>query len=105
MPANTFGEIFRLTTFGESHGTAIGGIIEVVPLFTIETTVEHVKGIRPYTPLEQRGRDIYVRGLLRLPQPASPRPARRGGALRAFLAGGGEYVRPSVPVGFQAHWP
>ena len=40
---------------------AIGGIIEVVPLFTIETTVEHVKGVRPYSPLEQRGRDIYVR--------------------------------------------
>jgi cytochrome c oxidase cbb3-type subunit II len=40
---------------------AIGGIVEVVPLFTIETTVEHVKGVRPYTPLEQRGRDIYVR--------------------------------------------
>ena len=40
---------------------AIGGIVEVVPLFTIETTVEHVKGIRPYSPLEQRGRDIYVR--------------------------------------------
>jgi len=40
---------------------AIGGIIEVVPLFTIETTVEHVEGVRPYTPLEQRGRDIYVR--------------------------------------------
>ena len=40
---------------------SIGGIIEVVPLITIETTVEHVKGIRPYTPLEQRGRDIYVR--------------------------------------------
>ncbi len=40
---------------------AVGGIVEVVPLFTIETTVEHVKGIRPYSPLEQRGRDIYVR--------------------------------------------
>jgi len=40
---------------------SIGGIIEVVPLFTIETTVEHVKGIRPYSPLEQRGRDVYVR--------------------------------------------
>src|SRR5882672_8853227 len=40
---------------------AIGGIVEVVPLFTIETTVEHVKGVRPYTPLEQRGRDIYTR--------------------------------------------
>jgi cytochrome c oxidase cbb3-type subunit 2 len=40
---------------------AIGGIIEIVPLFTIETTVEHVQGMRPYSPLELRGRDIYVR--------------------------------------------
>ena len=40
---------------------AIGGIVEVVPLFTIETTVEHVKGVRPYSPLELAGRDIYVR--------------------------------------------
>jgi cytochrome c oxidase cbb3-type subunit 2 len=40
---------------------AIGGIVEVVPLFTIETTVEHVKGMRPYSPLELAGRDIYVR--------------------------------------------
>ena len=40
---------------------AIGGIVEVIPLFTIETTVEKVQGVRPYTPLELRGRDIYVR--------------------------------------------
>jgi len=40
---------------------AIGGLVEVIPLFTIETTVEHVTGVRPYTPLESRGRDIYVR--------------------------------------------
>jgi len=40
---------------------AIGGIIEIVPLFTIETTVEHVKGVRPYTPLELAGRNVYVR--------------------------------------------
>jgi len=40
---------------------SIGGIVEIVPTFTIETTVEHVKGVRPYTPLEQAGRDIYVR--------------------------------------------
>ena len=40
---------------------SIGGLVEVVPLFTIETTVEHVQGVRPYSPLEQRGRDIYVR--------------------------------------------
>jgi cytochrome c oxidase cbb3-type subunit 2 len=40
---------------------AVGGIVEIVPLFTIETTVEHVEGMRPYSPLELRGRDIYVR--------------------------------------------
>ena len=28
---NTFGNIFRLTTFGESHGTAVGGIIDGMP--------------------------------------------------------------------------
>ena len=32
-----------------------------MPLFTIETTIERVEGIRPYTPLELAGRDIYVR--------------------------------------------
>ena len=40
---------------------AVGGLVEVIPLFTIETTVEHVTGVRPYSPLESRGRDIYVR--------------------------------------------
>ncbi len=40
---------------------AVGGIVEITPLFTIETTVEHVEGMRPYSPLELRGRDIYVR--------------------------------------------
>src|SRR3954447_14321457 len=40
---------------------AVGGIIEVVPIFTVETTVEKVQGMRPYSPLEQRGRNIYVR--------------------------------------------
>jgi cytochrome c oxidase cbb3-type subunit 2 len=40
---------------------AIGGLVEVVPLFTIETTVEHVKGMRPYSPLELMGRNIYIR--------------------------------------------
>ncbi|WP_392447712.1 chorismate synthase [Capnocytophaga canis] len=31
MAANTFGELFRLTTFGESHGTALGGVIDGCP--------------------------------------------------------------------------
>ncbi|MBU0724052.1 MAG: cytochrome-c oxidase, cbb3-type subunit II [Alphaproteobacteria bacterium] len=40
---------------------SVGGIVEIVPLFTIETTIERVKGVRPYTPLEQVGRNIYIR--------------------------------------------
>lgn len=39
----------------------VGGLVEVVPLFTIESTIEKVNGVRPYSPLEQAGRDIYVR--------------------------------------------
>ncbi|MBX3565425.1 MAG: cytochrome-c oxidase, cbb3-type subunit II [Sphingomonas sp.] len=39
----------------------IGGIVEIAPLFWIDSTVEKVEGVRPYTPLEQVGRDIYVR--------------------------------------------
>lgn len=40
---------------------SIGGLVQIVPLFLVETTIERVDGIRPYTPLELAGRDIYVR--------------------------------------------
>jgi len=40
---------------------AIGGIVEIAPLFWIDSTVEKVQGMRPYTPLEQAGRNIYIR--------------------------------------------
>ncbi len=40
---------------------SIGGLVEVVPLYYIPGTVEKVEGVRPYTPLEQRGRDIFIR--------------------------------------------
>ncbi len=39
----------------------IGGIVEIAPLFWIDNTIEKVQGMRPYTPLEQAGRDIYIR--------------------------------------------
>jgi cytochrome c oxidase cbb3-type subunit 2 len=39
----------------------IGGIVEIVPLFTITETIEKVDGMRPYSPIEQEGRNIYVR--------------------------------------------
>ena len=40
---------------------AIGGLVEIVPLFYLESTIEKVDGMRPYTPLELEGRDIYIR--------------------------------------------
>lgn len=39
----------------------IGGIVEIVPLFKIEETVRPVEGMRPYSPLEQIGRNVYTR--------------------------------------------
>lgn len=40
---------------------SIGGLIEIVPLFYLKNTIETVSGVRPYTPLELAGRNIYVR--------------------------------------------
>ncbi|MCJ8307506.1 MAG: cytochrome-c oxidase, cbb3-type subunit II [Rhizobiaceae bacterium] len=39
----------------------IGGIVEIAPLFYVKNTIEKVEGMRPYTPLELAGRDIYIR--------------------------------------------
>lgn len=40
---------------------SIGGIVEIAPLFWLENTIEDVEGMRPYSPLELAGRDIYIR--------------------------------------------
>lgn len=40
---------------------SIGGLVQIVPLYTIESTIEEVDGVRPYSPLEQAGRNIYLR--------------------------------------------
>ncbi len=40
---------------------SIGGLVQIAPLFWVDSTIEKVKGMRPYTPLEQAGRDIYIR--------------------------------------------
>lgn len=39
----------------------IGGIVEIAPLFYLENTIEKVEGMRPYSPLELAGRNIYIR--------------------------------------------
>ncbi len=40
---------------------SIGGLVQIAPLFWIDSTIEKVQGMRPYSPLEQAGRNIYVR--------------------------------------------
>ena len=40
---------------------SVGGLVEIAPLFFIDKTIEKVEGVRPYTPLEQRGRVIFIR--------------------------------------------
>ena len=40
---------------------SIGGLVQIIPLFTIETTIERIDGVRPYTPLELMGRNVYIR--------------------------------------------
>jgi cytochrome c oxidase cbb3-type subunit 2 len=40
---------------------SVGGLVEIVPLYFLKDTVPHLEGVRPYTPLQLEGRDIYVR--------------------------------------------
>ncbi|MEY4780115.1 MAG: cytochrome-c oxidase, cbb3-type subunit [Pseudomonadota bacterium] len=39
----------------------VGGLVQIVPLFYLQNTIENVQGMRPYTPLELAGRNIYIR--------------------------------------------
>jgi len=50
-----------LLTIGILVVVAIGGLVEIAPLFYLENTIEKVQGMRPYTPLELKGRNIYIR--------------------------------------------
>ncbi|AIC29873.1 MULTISPECIES: cytochrome-c oxidase, cbb3-type subunit II [Rhizobium] len=50
-----------LLLLGSLLVVSIGGIVEIAPLFYLENTIEKVEGMRPYTPLELAGRNIYIR--------------------------------------------
>lgn len=50
-----------LLTVGILVVVSIGGIIQMAPLMYLDNTIEKVDGMRPYTPLELAGRDIYIR--------------------------------------------
>jgi cytochrome c oxidase cbb3-type subunit 2 len=50
-----------LLLVGSLFVVSIGGIVEIAPLFYLENTIEKVDGMRPYSPLELAGRNIYIR--------------------------------------------
>ncbi|OKL42655.1 cytochrome-c oxidase, cbb3-type subunit II [Pseudovibrio exalbescens] len=58
-------EIFEknslILTIGIVVMISIGGLVEIVPLYYLKSTIEETEGMRPYTPLELAGRNIYVR--------------------------------------------
>ncbi|MFD0917004.1 cytochrome-c oxidase, cbb3-type subunit II [Pseudahrensia aquimaris] len=46
---------------GSLLAVLVGGIVEIAPLFYVKNTIEKVEGMRPYTPLELAGRNVYIR--------------------------------------------
>ncbi|MEP1931533.1 MAG: cytochrome-c oxidase, cbb3-type subunit II [Roseibium sp.] len=58
-------QIFEKNSFvlliGILVAVSIGGLVEIAPLFYLKSTIEKTEGMRPYTPLELAGRDIYIR--------------------------------------------
>ena len=85
---------------------AVGGIVEIVPLFFQRSTTQPVAGLKPlHRAAAGRPRHLHPRGLLQLPLADDPRPACRDAALRPLLDGRRVRLRPSVPVGQQAHRP
>ena len=74
---------------------AVGGIVEIVPLFFQRSTTQPVEGLKPYTPLQLAGRDVYIREGCYNCHSQMVRPFR-GRRVR---------VRPPLPMGQQAHRP
>ena len=79
---------------------AIGGLVEMVPTFMIKSNIPTISSVKPYTPLELQGRDIYVReGCYNChSQMIRPFP-QRGGTLRRIFKSGRVCLRPPLPMG------
>ena len=76
-----------LLLIGSLLVVTVGGIVEIAPLFYLQNTIETVTGMRPYSPLELAGRDIYIREGCYLCHSQMIRPMRDEVALWPLLAG------------------
>ena len=78
--------------------------MQIVPLFYLDNTIEKVEGMRPYTPLELAGRDIYVREGCYVCHSQMIRPMRDEVDRYGHYSLAAEVdVRPPLPVGLEAH--
>ena len=50
-----------LFTILTTVAVAIGGLVEIVPLFLVKSNIPTIENVKPYTPLQLEGRDIYIR--------------------------------------------
>ena len=82
---------------------SFAGLVQIIPLFFQHSTTQAAGASSPTAPAPDGPRHLHPRGLRRLPFPAGAPAGGRSAALRFVLAGLGIGVRPSVPVGFQAH--
>lgn len=71
---------------------AIGGIVEMVPTFLIQSNVPTISSVKPYTPLELQGRDIYVRDGCYVCHSQMIRPFRSEVARYGEYSKAGEFV-------------
>lgn len=71
---------------------AIGGILELVPTFLIKSNIPTIAAVKPYTPLELQGRDIYVREGCYLCHSQMVRPFRDEVARYGEYSKAGEFV-------------
>lgn len=70
----------------------VGGIIEMVPTFLIKSNVPTISSVKPYTPLELQGRDIYIREGCYVCHSQMIRPFRSETARYGEYSKAGEYV-------------
>ncbi|MFY7652787.1 MAG: cytochrome-c oxidase, cbb3-type subunit II, partial [Chitinophagaceae bacterium] len=71
---------------------AIGGIIEIIPTFLVKSNIPTIASVKPYTPLELQGRDIYVREGCYLCHSQMVRPFRDEVARYGEYSKAGEFV-------------
>jgi cytochrome c oxidase cbb3-type subunit 2 len=71
---------------------AIGGIVEIVPLFFQRSTTQPVEGLKPYTPLQLAGRDVYIREGCYNCHSQMVRPFRAEALRYGALSTAGEFV-------------